>query len=333
MEKRSVHITFNAPVILVFCLLCFLATLAGVLTGGRSTSLFFMTYRSAVSPLAVLRLFTHVFGHTGWTHLIGNLVYILLVGPMLEEKFGHLKIVLIMVITAFATGLINVIFFPTVALCGASGIVFALILLSSFSGYRERGEIPLTFIVIAVLFIGQQVYQGIVVDDNISNLAHIVGGVIGSICGFIFTRKKTEADAADLSAARAAERAERMAGREQIPAFSDEVAQSLAKKERGERGLFGRKKKAEPAEEPSAADGIVSVDTAADPFEGLRPASVTGAEPEAPEHTAPDPTLPEVTPAQTAEAEMSGALSGTQEEDAPSFDQLFPDLKTSDDLS
>ena len=316
--------------ILVFTLLCFLATLAGVLTGGRSTSLFFMTYRSAISPLAVLRLFTHVFGHTGWAHLIGNLSFILLVGPMLEEKFGHLKIVLIMLITAVVTGLINVIFFPTVALCGASGIVFALILLSSFSGYREKGEIPITFILVAALFLGKEIYQGVIVDDNISNLAHVIGGVVGSIGGFLMTRKKAEEIASEQAQTRAEERAA-------SPLFSDDEIERRAAKERGERGIFGRRKAAEEAAAPAELPGDAgSSAEPADIFAGLRPAAVTGGEPASPE-----PALPEAAPASDADhgmseeaaapAQTAAPEAAAPEEDAPSFDELFPDLKTSND--
>ena len=62
-------------------------------------------------------------------------------------------------------------------------MVFAFILLSSFTGFKER-EIPLTFILVAVSFIGQQVYEGLTIQDNVSNMAHIVGGIVGSLLGY-----------------------------------------------------------------------------------------------------------------------------------------------------
>ena len=102
---------------------------------------------------------------------------------MLEEKYGSKTIVEIILMTALVTGIVNYIFFPSVALCGASGVVFSFILLSSFTGFRE-GEIPLTFILVAVIYIGQQIFQGITVNDNISNMAHIVGGIVGAVIGY-----------------------------------------------------------------------------------------------------------------------------------------------------
>ena len=95
----------------------------------------------------------------------------------------------IMGITALITGLVNYIFFWNIGLCGASGIVFAFIILASFTGFRN-GEIPLSFILVAVIFIGQQIYEGVTVADNISNSAHIVGGLVGAVIGFALNKRK-----------------------------------------------------------------------------------------------------------------------------------------------
>jgi len=186
---KKLKITFNAPVTLGFVFICFVVTLLGVLTGGGSTRLLFMTSHSSLTnPLTYLRFFTHVFGHAGWSHFIGNASYLLLLGPMLEEKYGSKEMLEVIGITALATGLVNYIFFWNVALCGASGVVFAFIVLASFTGFRA-GEIPLSFILVAVIFIGQQIYEGIAVQDNISNMAHIVGGIVGAVVGYNLNRK------------------------------------------------------------------------------------------------------------------------------------------------
>ncbi|MCD8361654.1 MAG: rhomboid family intramembrane serine protease [Lachnospiraceae bacterium] len=189
-KEKKFRITFNSPVVLSIVAISFIATLLNELTGGVSNMLLFMTYRSSpLSPLTWLRMFTHIFGHSGWTHLIGNMSYLLLLGPMLEEKYSSRTLAAIVAITAVVTSLVNCLLFPNVALCGASGVVFAFILLSSFTNFRE-GEIPLTFILVAVFFIGQQVYEGITVQDNISNMAHIVGGIVGSFLGYHLNRRE-----------------------------------------------------------------------------------------------------------------------------------------------
>ena len=187
---RKLKITFNAPVVLTFVVICFIATILGIITQGRSTQAVFMTYHSSLkNPMTYIRFITHVFGHSGWGHFIGNASYLLLLGPMLEEKYGSDRIIIVIAITALATGFINYIFFGNVALCGASGVVFAFIVLASFTGFKA-GEIPLTFILVVIIFIGQQVYEGIVIQDNISNMAHIVGGIIGACVGYGLNKEK-----------------------------------------------------------------------------------------------------------------------------------------------
>lgn len=188
-EKKKIKIKLNAPATLSFALICLFALLLNYLTKGKSNPVLFMTYHSSLkSPLTYLRFFTHALGHSNWNHFIGNMSYILLLGPMLEEKYGAKEMIEVAAITAFITGIINYIFFPHVALCGASGVVFAFILLASFTSFKNR-EIPITFILVALIYIGQQVYQGIFVKDNISQMAHIVGGVVGAVGGFMLNSK------------------------------------------------------------------------------------------------------------------------------------------------
>lgn len=187
--KNKYKITFNSPMVLSFVFMCFVVTSLNYITGGASNRALFITYHSSLKePMTYVRLFTHVLGHVDWEHFIGNMMYILLLGPMLEEKYGSKRIFQLIAITAVVTGVIHYVFFWNVALCGASGVCFAFILLSSFTGFRE-GEIPLTVILVAAIFLGQQIYEGIVLEDNISNIAHIFGGIVGGIVGFSLNKK------------------------------------------------------------------------------------------------------------------------------------------------
>ena len=184
-------IKFNSPLILGFVFLSLAAMILNILTAGASNRLVFMTYRSSLAnPLTYVRFFGHVLGHAGWQHYIGNMSYILLLGPMLEEKYGAKRLLGVMALTALITGLVNFIFFPRVAICGASGVVFAFILMTSFTSFK-KGEIPITFILVAIVYLGQQVYDGLFVKDNISNMAHIVGGIVGAVSGYIMGKKRS----------------------------------------------------------------------------------------------------------------------------------------------
>lgn len=188
-SRKRIVISFNSPVILSFTAICFVSLILDYITKGATTNTFFSVYRSSLlSPWTYVRFIGHIFGHAGWEHFIGNIMMILVVGPLLEEKYGSSSILFAIVTTALVTGLANFILFPQKQLLGASGVVFAFILLASFTSLRE-GEIPLTFILVALIYMGQQIYEGIFIHDNVSNLTHIFGGLIGSGFGYAMNKR------------------------------------------------------------------------------------------------------------------------------------------------
>ncbi len=181
------HIRYNAPVILTLTLLATAVLVINQVAGGF-TERFFVSYPSFEPTLVgFFRLFSHVLGHRNWIHLMSNFSFILLIGPVLEEKYRSGPILLMVLVTSLITGVLNVLFFST-GLMGASGIVFMLILLSSFTNIRS-GEIPLTFVLIVVLFLVREFIDAFS-QDNISQFAHIIGGICGSLFGFFFTRTR-----------------------------------------------------------------------------------------------------------------------------------------------
>lgn len=185
-------IRYNAPVTLTFALISTLILAADQLLGTEIIpTLFTMPPRSSFSlsnPANWVRLFTHIAGHGDWSHLLGNFAFILLLGPILEEKYGALSVLLMVFITAVATGLLNGIF-SDYALLGASGVVFMMILLVSFTNIRN-GEIPLTFILVVALYLVKEIIGAFNTGDQISQFAHIAGGVFGSLFGFLRPSKR-----------------------------------------------------------------------------------------------------------------------------------------------
>ena len=169
---------------MTFSLLSLGALLLGMLTGGGSTRLLFCVYRAPLTdPLTYVRMITHVLGHANYSHYMGNMMLLLVVGPPLEERYGSGRLLGCMFITALTSGLVQFFLFPGTALLGASGIVFMCILLSSLSG-MHGGAIPLTLILVAVFYLGGEWIDAVTVQDNVSHLTHIVGGLCGAILGF-----------------------------------------------------------------------------------------------------------------------------------------------------
>ena len=185
---KKLRIQYNSPVVLSFALLSLLALLLGQLTGGWTTRALFSVYRAPLTdPLTYVRMVGHVLGHSGYAHYMGNMTLLLVVGPPLEEKYGSRRLLGCILFTALASGLVQFIFFPGTALLGASGIVFMMIVLSSLAGMRE-GAIPLTLILVVLIYLGGEIVDAVTVRDNVSQLTHIVGGLCGAGLGFAMKR-------------------------------------------------------------------------------------------------------------------------------------------------
>lgn len=188
MRRRTIRLQYNSPVVLSFALISFAVLMLDYVTGGASTTKFFCVYRSSLLDWSTYpRFFLHVLGHSGYAHYIGNMMMILVVGPPLEEKYGSRPLFWAILLTAFISGAVHWLFFPGTGLMGASGIVFMMIVMSSLSGMKE-GCIPLTLVLVMILYVGGEIVDGVVLSDNVSQLTHIIGGLCGAFLGISLRR-------------------------------------------------------------------------------------------------------------------------------------------------
>ncbi|MDR1143750.1 MAG: rhomboid family intramembrane serine protease [Spirochaetaceae bacterium] len=187
-------VKYNAPVALTFAIISALVLiLSQTIARGLIPGWFMAPGRGGFNAGSVrgwVTLFTHVIGHADWNHLLSNFAFILLLGPILEESYGSASLLVMIAITALVTGILNLLLFSS-ALLGASGVVFMMILLASFTNF-SRGEIPLTFILILMIYLGREIVHSFS-TNNISEFAHIVGGFCGSLFGFFRPARKKHA--------------------------------------------------------------------------------------------------------------------------------------------
>lgn len=205
----KLKIQYNSPVVLTYTLICVSVTFFDWMVYGgdfaRSanfpstvTGQFFTLYPTKMSfdsLLSYFRVFSHSMGHGGWNHLLGNFSFILLIGPILEERYKSGPLLIMILLTAIVTGILQTMFFNS-GLLGASGVVFMMIVLVSFTNFKS-GSIPLTFILVATLYVGKEVLNAVSPSpstQNISQFAHIIGGVCGGIFGYIFNYKNILAE-------------------------------------------------------------------------------------------------------------------------------------------
>ena len=159
------YLEYNSLIILSFFFISLISLILNILTKGKSNDLFFSTYRSSLlNPLTYLRLVTHIFGHANWSHFTHNFLYILLIGPMIEEKYGSFNLLIMILITATVIGL-----------------TFMLIVLSSFVNFSTN-KVPLTFILIVLFYVVDEI-RLLSAKDSVSHGSHF----LGALCGFIFS--------------------------------------------------------------------------------------------------------------------------------------------------
>ena len=185
----GITLKYNAPVTLSFALLSLLAIALGELTDGWTTQNLFCFFKSSPNdwltwPRAVL----HILGNTSLTECTANIIILLVVGPAAEERFGSAKVLFAVLATAIAAALIMWFLFPTSAIMGASGVLFMMMVLASFASMRG-GAIPITLILVLILFLGSEVLQAVTGDAGLQELTHIAGGAVGMVLGFAFSRR------------------------------------------------------------------------------------------------------------------------------------------------
>lgn len=182
------RLKYNAPTSLTFALIATTVLLVDqYIMPGTIEALFTAegatTFQFDNVP-AYVRMFTHVFGHADWDHLLSNLTLILLLGPILEEKFGTKPLAWMIVVTSLMNGLTNTFFFDS-ALMGSSGVAFMMILMVSFANIRA-GEFPVTALLVIGLYLFKEILA-IFRYDEISQVSHIIGATCGAIFGFTRT--------------------------------------------------------------------------------------------------------------------------------------------------
>ncbi len=154
-------------------------------------------------------LITSMFMHSNGFHILGNCLFLYLLGMPLEERIGTKR----WAILYFSTGIIATFSFYLFNidsighLLGASGAIFGIAgsLLVLYPNDKVLLPIPLFFIMlfrrvkvwiaVGLLFVIETVLVIIAVQDGVAHIAH-VGGLIGGIflAPLIFERTRTESE-------------------------------------------------------------------------------------------------------------------------------------------
>jgi membrane associated rhomboid family serine protease len=165
-----------------------------------------LIYNAGVVPYVItsrpfsvssLSIFTSMFLHGGWTHLLGNMLYLWIFGDNIEDRLGHVRFVVFYFLGGIAAALAQILIAPdsTIPMVGASGAIAAVLgaYLVEFPRARVRSLVTLGYFiriaqVPAVIVLGMwfvlQFFNGFLslsatASGGVAYFAHIGGFVAG----------------------------------------------------------------------------------------------------------------------------------------------------------
>lgn len=155
-----------------------------------------------------ITVFSSMFLHGGWFHLLSNMWTLAIFGDNIEERFGSANYLIFYLLSGIAAALLEVYISPasTIPTIGASGAIAGVLgaYLIQYPKARVASLVPIFFIFTiielpAVVFLGfwfvLQLFSGWLVlqGADVSGIAwwaHIGGFVFGMLTSFLFVRRR-----------------------------------------------------------------------------------------------------------------------------------------------
>lgn len=154
-------------------------------------------------------IFTSMFLHGGWFHLISNMWFLYIFGDNVEARLGGIRYLLFYLLSGVAAVFLQTYLLPasTVPMIGASGAIAGVLgaYLISFPRARIASLVPIIFIftiieipaaIFLILWFVTQVYSGLfamqgAAASGIAWWAHIGGFIFGVLMVFFFAKRTT----------------------------------------------------------------------------------------------------------------------------------------------
>ena len=135
-------------------------------------------------------IFTLIFVHSGWSHLVNNIISFIILGSLLYYFYSQIA-TKIMFFSYIFSGLILWFIGRDNWHIGASGLIYSLAFFLFFSGIIRK-HVPLIAISLIVAFIyGSMVWHIFPwqIQDPISWEGHLSGGIVGTILSIVYRKK------------------------------------------------------------------------------------------------------------------------------------------------
>ena len=201
-KKNSLKFIFDSPVVLVFSVVSTVINITDlILKLNLSEKIFECPGAKSVpafdfkSALSYVKLVIYPFGGENSTSFFLNIGFILLLGPVLEERYGSIMLALMIFITSLVGGVLTACV-STFGISGCGGIVFMMIILSVLSVFVKR-QLPVSWIFIFALYLAFSLFSGKKISgfmpfmqNNVPVFIQLASGICGSLFGFFVCPKK-----------------------------------------------------------------------------------------------------------------------------------------------
>jgi membrane associated rhomboid family serine protease len=167
----------------------------------------FVPSRFLTDPIGdIATLFTSMFLHAGWAHLLGNMLYLWIFGDNVEDRFGHGLFFVFYILSGLAATFaqLAISLGSSVANVGASGAIAGVLgsYLILYPGRQVRvlmgrAIIPMSALIVIGLWFLLQIFSQISVftagsqgEGGVAYMAHIGGFVAGVVLTYLLGGKR-----------------------------------------------------------------------------------------------------------------------------------------------
>ncbi len=187
------------PVFTIFLVIINVSVFFGLSFIGMTEDASFMAEHGAMYVPYVLergeyyRIFTSMFLHFGFQHLMNNMVMLIAIGYTLENELGRVKFLILYLLSGvggtFVSMYQDIHMNEYAVAAGASGAIFGLIGATIYVALRNHGRVGnvsgrgLVFMAAVTLYYGYA-------NGGVDNFAHVGGLVSGIMLAFLLYRKR-----------------------------------------------------------------------------------------------------------------------------------------------
>ena len=157
---------------------------------------------------AILPIFTSMFLHGGWIHVLGNMWFLFIFGDNVEDRLGGLRYLIFYLLSGVAAALLQayILSGSNAPMVGASGAIAGVLgaYLVLFPRARVASLVPILFIftivelpaiVFLLFWFVSQLFSGLFVlnggsGSGVAWWAHIGGFAFGMVAGLLFTPRR-----------------------------------------------------------------------------------------------------------------------------------------------